>query len=64
VVGFSVLLASIHNVEGLLWFAALTLAARPLAGWLRRPKILTLLNRLTGGVFILFGARLAFERKG
>jgi len=31
--------------------------------WLRRPKILTILNRVTGGMFILFGARLALERK-
>jgi RhtB (resistance to homoserine/threonine) family protein len=63
VVGFSVLLALIHDVEGILWFAALTLATQPLVRWLRRPKILTLLNRLTGGIFILFGVRLALERK-
>jgi threonine/homoserine/homoserine lactone efflux protein len=63
VVGFSVLLALIHDVEGILWFAALTLATQPLVHWLCRPKILTILNRVTGGMFILFGARLALERK-
>jgi threonine/homoserine/homoserine lactone efflux protein len=63
VVGFSVLLALIHDVEGILWFAVLTLATQPLVHWLCRPKILTILNRVTGGVFILFGARLALERK-
>src|SRR6202011_5706056 len=63
VVGFSVLLALIHDVEGILWFAALTLATQPLVHWLCRPKIFTILNRVTGGMFILFGARLALERK-
>lgn len=63
VVGFSVVLALIHAVEGVLWFAALTLATRPLVRWLRRPRILKLLNRVTGGVFIFFGARLALERR-
>ena len=63
IVGFSVLLALIHDIEGILWFAALIFATRPLAHWLRRPKTLTMLNRVTGGVFIFFGARLALERK-
>jgi threonine/homoserine/homoserine lactone efflux protein len=63
VIGFSVLLALIHDVEGVLWFAALIFLTQPLARWLRRPKTLTVLNRITGGVFILFGARLALERK-
>jgi threonine/homoserine/homoserine lactone efflux protein len=63
VIGFSVLLALIHDVEGILWFAALILATQPLARWLRHPKTSTVLNRITGGIFILFGARLALERK-
>ena len=37
VLGWSVLLASIHNVLGLAWFAALVAATRPLLGVLRRP---------------------------
>ena len=63
VIGFSVLLALIHDVEGILWFAALIFITQPLARCLRHPKTLTVLNRITGGVFILFGARLALERK-
>ena len=63
VIGFSVLLALIHDVEGVLWFSALIFLTQPLARWLRRPKTSTVLNRITGGVFILFGARLALERK-
>lgn len=63
VIGFSVLLALIHDVEGVLWFATLIFVTRPIARWLRQPKTTTVLNRITGSVFILFGARLAFERK-
>jgi threonine/homoserine/homoserine lactone efflux protein len=63
IVGFSILLALIHAVEGILWFAALVFVTRPIARWLRHPKTTTVLNRITGGVFIFFGARLALERK-
>jgi threonine/homoserine/homoserine lactone efflux protein len=63
IIGFSVLLALIHDVEGIIWFAALIFVTRPLVRWLRHPRTTTVLNRITGGVFILFGARLALERK-
>jgi threonine/homoserine/homoserine lactone efflux protein len=63
VIGFSVLLALIHDVEGVLWFAALIFVTQPIARWLRHPRTATVLNRITGGVFIFFGARLALERK-
>jgi threonine/homoserine/homoserine lactone efflux protein len=48
---------------GYLVYLGIRLATQPLVHWLRRPKILTILNRVTGGMFILFGARLALERK-
>jgi RhtB (resistance to homoserine/threonine) family protein len=63
VIGFSVLLALIHDVEGVLWFAALIFVTQPIARWLRHPKTSTVLNRITGGIFIFFGVRLALERK-
>ena len=63
VIGFSVLLALIHDVEGILWFAALILVTQSVTRWLRNPRTATVLNRITGGVFIFFGARLALERK-
>jgi threonine/homoserine/homoserine lactone efflux protein len=63
VIGFSVLLALIHDVEGVLWFAALIFVTQPIARWLRNPRTTTVLNRITGSVFIFFGARLALERK-
>lgn len=58
----TLLLAAIHAALGLAWFALLIAATRPLAGALRRPRVIRTLDRLTGGLFILFGARLAFGR--
>lgn len=62
VVGFSVLLAGIHAAMGLLWFAALVLATRPLARWLRRPTVMRSLDALTGLALMGFGLRLALSR--
>jgi threonine/homoserine/homoserine lactone efflux protein len=58
----TLLLAAIHALLGLLWFALLILATRPVAAALRRPATIRTLDRLTGGLFILFGLRLALSR--
>jgi threonine/homoserine/homoserine lactone efflux protein len=58
----TLLLAAIHAALGLLWFAALILATQPIAKALRRPPLIRTLDRLTGGLFLLFGARLALGR--
>lgn len=58
----TLLLAAIHAALGLLWFALLILATRPLARTLRRPATVRALDRLTGGLFLLFGLRLALGR--
>ena len=58
----TILLAAIHAGLGLIWFVALIAATRPIAKALRRPKVIRTLDRLTGGLFILFGARLALSR--
>lgn len=63
VIAFSALLAGIHAVQGTAWFTGLILATRPLARFLARPAVLTWLDRVTGGIFILFGVRLAFEQR-
>ncbi len=63
VVAFSVGLAALHGTMGLLWFAALTAATRPLARLLRRPGFTRSIDGLTGAVLIGFGLRLALERK-
>ena len=58
----TILLAAIHAGLGLAWFAALILATRPIAEALRKPRTVRLLDRLTGGLFLLFGVRLALVR--
>lgn len=63
VVGFSMLLAGLHAAMGLLWFAALTLATRPIGQWLRRPSVTRTLDGVTGAVLIGFGVKLALERR-
>lgn len=58
----TLLLAAIHAGLGILWFVLLIGATRPIAAALRRPRVIRSLDRLTGGVFLLFGARLALSR--
>jgi threonine/homoserine/homoserine lactone efflux protein len=61
--GWSVLLAAIHNVLGLIWFGALVLATRPLLAALRKPGVMAWLDRLTGALFIAFGVKLALSAR-
>ncbi|HYJ29285.1 MAG TPA: LysE family translocator [Allosphingosinicella sp.] len=58
----TLLLAAIHALIGLSWFAALIFATRPIAAALRRPGTIRLLDRATGIVFLLFAGRLALSR--
>lgn len=58
VAAFSMFLASIHALEGILWFALLISAVRPLSYWLGKRQVARTLDRLTGAVFIGFGLRL------
>jgi threonine/homoserine/homoserine lactone efflux protein len=55
-------LAAIHAGLGVAWFAALIAATQPLARVLKRAAVVRWLDRLTGGVFLAFGVRLALER--
>ncbi|RYG26227.1 LysE family translocator [bacterium] len=56
------LLAAIHAVLVVLWFAILIAASVPLGRLLRRPSVVRTLDRVMGGLFIAFGARLALSR--
>jgi threonine/homoserine/homoserine lactone efflux protein len=60
---FIFLLAAIHAALGLAWSACLIGATRPIAGALKRASVVRWLDRLTGGVFLGFGVRLALERR-
>lgn len=56
-------LVSIHVVLGLLWSMALIAATQPLAGVLRKPKVIQWMDRATGMIFVLFAARLALSKR-
>jgi threonine/homoserine/homoserine lactone efflux protein len=60
---FCILLGTIHACMGLPWFGAIIGATRPIAGALQRAPVMRWLDRLTGGLFIGFGVRLALERR-
>jgi threonine/homoserine/homoserine lactone efflux protein len=62
VAAFSLLLAGIHAGLTLIWFAALIALAVPLARRLSEPRVVKALDRLTGGVFLAFGVKLAAAR--
>ena len=56
-------LACLHVAMGLAWFSVLIGATRPIAGALKKTSVVRWLDRLTGGVFLGFGVRLAFARR-
>ncbi|WP_425998193.1 LysE family translocator [Caulobacter sp. DWR1-3-2b1] len=60
---FGILLAGLHVVMGLIWAGLLIAATAPLAGLLREATVIRWLDRMTGGVFVAFGLRLALERR-
>jgi RhtB (resistance to homoserine/threonine) family protein len=51
-------LASIHVGLSVLWFFLLIGAARHLQRWLSRPRVQTIMDRITGLVFVAFGLKL------
>lgn len=59
----SLLLASIHIAMGLAWLTAYAWFVDRLGGVLTRPRVKAWLERITGGVLIALGARLAWERR-
>jgi threonine/homoserine/homoserine lactone efflux protein len=63
VAAYSFLLAFIHVVLGMLWFAALIAATAPMGRVLSRARVVRTLDRLCGGIFIAFGVKLALARQ-
>jgi threonine/homoserine/homoserine lactone efflux protein len=63
VILFSLLLAGIHAFEGIIWFAVIIAAVRPLGRWLRNARVAETLDRLTGAIFVAFGLRLLLESR-
>lgn len=57
------MLAGLHCIFGLIWFAAIIGATRPISGVLQKAAVVRWLDRITGGVFLGFGVRLALARR-
>ncbi|MHB8816242.1 MAG: LysE family translocator [Steroidobacteraceae bacterium] len=60
---FIFLLAVLHALMGIVWFGILIVATRPIARILKRPSVVSRLDRLTGLVFVSFGVKLALIRQ-
>jgi threonine/homoserine/homoserine lactone efflux protein len=60
---YILLLGAIHALLGLVWFALLIWATRPMASWLKKPVVVQACDRLTGSVFVAFGLGLALESR-
>jgi threonine/homoserine/homoserine lactone efflux protein len=56
-----VLLALVHNLEGMVWFTLLIVGTQLARGWLGRAPVRRVMDRLTGTVLIGFGLRLALS---
>jgi len=59
----SILLASIHFVEGLVWLSLVTVFVARLRPVLAQPRVQRALESITGLVFIAFGVKLALSRR-
>lgn len=59
----SMLLASIHGLFGLVWLTGYATLVTRAGDVLRRPRVKRALDRVTGGVLIALGARLAIEKR-
>ncbi|NBB14955.1 LysE family transporter [Caulobacter sp. SLTY] len=60
---WSLLLAGVHGLQTVAWFAALIAATRPLGRWLKRPAVVRWLDGVTGGLLVAFGVGLAMQRR-
>ncbi|MEV7631882.1 LysE family translocator [Microbacterium sp. NPDC089318] len=58
-VGMGLLLAAVHGILSLAWFTVIILATGLVARWLRQPRAVRLIDRVTGTVLIGFGVKLA-----
>jgi threonine/homoserine/homoserine lactone efflux protein len=58
---FAILLVTIAVIE-VSWYVVYALSGQRLSAYLRRTKVLKVFNRLTGGVFMGFGALMAAAR--
>lgn len=63
VFGKSVVLASIHFIEGVVWYSILIFFLGRMRALLTRPRVRQVLEALSGAILIGLGLRLAVERR-
>lgn len=56
-------LVSIHVVLGFIWSILLIAAMQSVSSYLKRPKFIQYMDRITGSIFILFALKLAFSKR-
>ncbi len=59
---FMLMLAGLHALMGLAWLSALAAGVDSARAFFDRPRAVAWLDRITGGIFIGFGLRLALSR--
>lgn len=59
---FSFLLACVHVLISVLWFALLIFAALPMGRFLNQPRFVKAMGRISAIVFLGFGAKLAISK--
>jgi len=63
VFGKSILLASIHFTEGIIWYSILIFSLGRMRTLLIRPRVKQGLKAVSGAILIAFGVRIAMERR-
>ncbi|WP_345629133.1 LysE family translocator [Rugosimonospora acidiphila] len=58
-----VLLATVHDVEGMLWFTMIIFGAQAVRGWLRRRSVHRAVDGVTGSVLVCFGLKLGLSAR-
>ncbi|ENX13424.1 hypothetical protein F895_02728 [Acinetobacter sp. CIP 64.2] len=56
-------LVMIHVVIGLIWSVFLIAAMQSISAYLKQPKFIRYMDRITGSIFILFALKLAFSKR-
>ncbi|WP_032865116.1 LysE family translocator [Acinetobacter higginsii] len=56
-------LVMIHVLIGLIWSIFLISAMQSISGYLKQPKFIRYMDRITGSIFILFALKLAFSKR-
>lgn len=63
VFGKSMLLAGIHWVEGIIWLSAVTIFLGRLRDWIGQPRLTRRIEAAAGTMLIMFGLKLAMDRR-